>query len=244
MFITKPGKENSTQVSKFRPISLINVGGKVLEKLLINIIMHHIYSNNLINPNKFRITPKKSATDIAISFTQYLGKRMTEGHIATIVRLNVKCAFDAAWKPSILYTLKEFNCPKSYITWLKDTSTEGTKILNTNRIQIEKDTSKGDPQGSFFGPGFWNIQYNSLVILEYGKRTKPTAFADDLLIAVLVKTAREAENHANIEIRKISDWARENKITLNERKPQVMVTSKKKRRENKDIPTYLNNDPL
>jgi len=30
--ITKPGKENSTNVSKFRPISLINVGGKVLEK--------------------------------------------------------------------------------------------------------------------------------------------------------------------------------------------------------------------
>jgi len=34
--ITKPGNENSTEVSKFRPISLINTAGKVLEKLLIN----------------------------------------------------------------------------------------------------------------------------------------------------------------------------------------------------------------
>ena len=31
--ITKPGKENSDEVSKFRPISLLNVGGKVLESL-------------------------------------------------------------------------------------------------------------------------------------------------------------------------------------------------------------------
>jgi hypothetical protein len=29
---TKPGKETSMDVSKFRPISLIKVGGKVLEK--------------------------------------------------------------------------------------------------------------------------------------------------------------------------------------------------------------------
>ena len=38
--IVKPGRENSTAVSKFRPISLLNVGAKVLEKLLINRIMH------------------------------------------------------------------------------------------------------------------------------------------------------------------------------------------------------------
>jgi hypothetical protein len=59
--IRKPGKEKSTEVSKFRPISLINVGGKVLEKLLINRIMHHIHGNGLMNPNQFGFTPRKSA---------------------------------------------------------------------------------------------------------------------------------------------------------------------------------------
>ena len=40
--ITKPGKETSKDVTKFRPISLINVGGKVLETILVNKIMHHV----------------------------------------------------------------------------------------------------------------------------------------------------------------------------------------------------------
>jgi len=40
--IVKPGKENSDEVSKFRPINLLNTGGKVLEKLLINRITHHV----------------------------------------------------------------------------------------------------------------------------------------------------------------------------------------------------------
>ena len=37
--ITKPGKENSEDVSKFRPISLLNTLGKVLENVLIKIII-------------------------------------------------------------------------------------------------------------------------------------------------------------------------------------------------------------
>jgi hypothetical protein len=46
--IVKPGKENSN-MSKFRPTSLLNKGGKVLEKLLINIINHHVFSHDLMS---------------------------------------------------------------------------------------------------------------------------------------------------------------------------------------------------
>jgi hypothetical protein len=41
--IVKPGTEGSDEVNKFRPISLLDSGGKVLEKLLINGINHHMY---------------------------------------------------------------------------------------------------------------------------------------------------------------------------------------------------------
>jgi hypothetical protein len=84
------------EVSKFRPISLIDVGGKVLEKMLINRIMHHIYSNNLLNHNQFGFTPKKSAIDAALAVKEYLEEGMRERHIAIIFRLDFKCAFDAA----------------------------------------------------------------------------------------------------------------------------------------------------
>jgi len=42
--IIKPGKEESDEVSKFRPISLLDVGGKVLENILVNRINHHVFS--------------------------------------------------------------------------------------------------------------------------------------------------------------------------------------------------------
>jgi hypothetical protein len=51
--ITKPGKEDSYDVSKYRPIGLLSVGGKVLEKVLINRINHRVYSNDYINKNQY-----------------------------------------------------------------------------------------------------------------------------------------------------------------------------------------------
>jgi retron-type reverse transcriptase len=100
--VTKPGKESSTEASKFRPISLINVGGKVLQKLFINRIIHHVYSNDLMNHNQFGFTPKKSATDATLAVKEYLEEGIKDGHIAILVSLDDKGAFDAAWWPSIL----------------------------------------------------------------------------------------------------------------------------------------------
>jgi hypothetical protein len=43
----KPGKEELSDVQKYRPISLLNTGGKLLEKLLIDRINHHLHTNKL-----------------------------------------------------------------------------------------------------------------------------------------------------------------------------------------------------
>ena len=47
--ITKPGKENSMDSSKFHPIILMNIGGYVLEKLLINEALRVITRLTAIN---------------------------------------------------------------------------------------------------------------------------------------------------------------------------------------------------
>jgi hypothetical protein len=87
--IIKPGKEDSQDPSKYRPISLLNIGGKVLEKLLINRIMHYIYQIEYINDSQYGFTPQKSTTDAAMAVKQFI-----EPELAS---LDVKGAFDTAW---------------------------------------------------------------------------------------------------------------------------------------------------
>ena len=54
----------------------------------------------------------------------------------------------------------------------------------------------------------------------------------------------EAENIMNAELGKISTWARENKLQFNEQKSQVMLLTRRRRKENKEIKIYLKNRPL
>ena len=57
---TKLDKDNSEDVTKFRPLSLINTGGKVLEKLFINRINHHVFSHNYVNKTSTDLRRKRA----------------------------------------------------------------------------------------------------------------------------------------------------------------------------------------
>ena len=57
-------------------------------------------------------------------------------------------------------------------------------------------------------------------------------------------TVLEAENYGNIEMGKISSWARDKKSRSNEQKSKTMLITRRKRRENKEIHIFLNNKKL
>ena len=90
----------------------------------------------------------------------------------------------------------------------------------------------------------WNLQYNSLLKLKYLDRTKVVAFADDLIIATGGGSVEAVENYVNVELCKINDWLKNNKARFNDKKSKIMLVSRRKRKENKNITVYLNNKKL
>ena len=106
-------------------------------------------------------------------------------------------------------------------------------LMSTNSVSIERMVTKGCPQGSCCGPGFWNMLYNSLLKMEFTSHSKAIAFAGDLIILTKGESIVDAENYMNMELRKISDWAQNNKLKFNEHKSKVMLMSCRKRKENK-----------
>jgi len=67
--------------------------------------------------------------------------------------------------------------------------------------------------------------------LRYTNHTKTVAFANDLVIKIKSDSIREAENFANVELSKISAWAKDKKIRFNEQKSKVMLMTRRKRKE-------------
>jgi hypothetical protein len=242
--LTKPGKENSTDPSKYRLISLLNIGGKVLEKLLINRINHHSYKNELLIDRQYGFMPQKSTTDAAVEAKKLIELELVKRKVVIMTSVDVKGAFDAAWWPSILKGLKDSGCPRNLYNLSKVYFSQRTAVMFTNSVSIERSVTKGCSQRSCCGSGFWNLLYSTLLKLEFTSHSKAIACTDDLLILTKGESIIEAENFMNLELRKISDWAQNNKLKFSEHKSKVMLMSYRKRKEKKEVELNHNNKLL
>ena len=88
--ITKPGKEGNDEVSQFRPISLLDIGGNVLEKILINRINHHVFSRGHMNENQFGFRPQKSTIDAAMPIKDFVQEGLAAGEVIALVSIDVQ----------------------------------------------------------------------------------------------------------------------------------------------------------
>ena len=119
--------------------------------------------------------------------------------------------------------MKACGCPKNLYNLTKSYFSQRTVILSTNSVRMESEVSKGCSQGSCCGPGFWNIQYNSLLDLKFTRRTKAVAFAYDLILAIRGETVSEVKHFSNLELSKITAWSKRNKISFNDEKSKVNI---------------------
>jgi hypothetical protein len=170
--ITKPGREDSTDPSKFRPISLNNTAGKVLEKLLFKRIMHHLHQTEFLNKNQYGFTPQKNTIDAAMEARKFIEPQLEKGRVVKMASLDVRGAFDSAWWPAIIKGLRDAKCPRNLCNLTLDYLKERKAVININNFNIEKRITKECPQGSCCGPELWNIQYNPILNLRYTKHKK------------------------------------------------------------------------
>ena len=80
--------------------------------------------------------------------------------------------------------------------------------------------------------------------LKFMTQTKVVAFADDLILATRGESVKVVENYSNAELSKIALWSKNKKIIFNERKSKVMLVSRRKLREHRNITVLVNNKPL
>ena len=241
--LTEAGKEKSNDISKYRSISLLSVGGRVIEKMLVKGKMQFLYSNDLLNKNQFGFSPHKSTTNAAVTGKDFIDETLTKGQIVVLVSIDVKGAFNAAWWPAILKTMKDFHCPRNLYNLTKNYFSETSALISTNSMRVDRKANKVCPQGSCCGPVYWSIQYNSLLNLNLAKWARAIAFADDMLIVAKAATVAEVENYTNMKMSKITEWSKENNLQFNDQKSKdVLVSRRCKGRKAMDI--HLNNNHL
>jgi hypothetical protein len=123
--------------------------------------MYYIYKIEYINDSQYGFTPQKSTIDAAMAVKQFIEPEFEKGKVVIMASLDGKGVFDAAWWPAILKGLRDAQCPQNLYQLTQDYLRERRAVISLNSSTIEKNITKGGPQGSCCGPGLWNIQYNS-----------------------------------------------------------------------------------
>jgi hypothetical protein len=166
--------------------------------------MQHAYTTDALNKSQYGFTPQKGTVDAAMEVRQYIETHLTIGGVAIITSLDCLGSFGSAWWPAILQRLREIKCPGNFYYLTQDYLKQRKAVMTLNNYSTEKNITRGCPQGSCCGPWLWNIQYDTLLNLQYKQHTRVIAFADELMVIVTAESIGEAENNANIEMEKVA----------------------------------------
>jgi hypothetical protein len=182
--IVKPGREKSADTSEYRSISLLNSEGKVMEKLLSKRITHHLYTTQYLNENQYGCTPQNNMVDAAMEVKQYIEPHLERGRVAIIVSLDVQGAFDSAWWPAIIQSLRDAKCPKNLYYLVQHYLKNREVFTAINSYNTRKNIRRDCAQVSCCGTTLWNIQYDKVLNLKFTDHTRVVAFADDLILMI------------------------------------------------------------
>ncbi len=109
-----------------------------------------------------------------------------------------------------------------------------TKSYFTNRyaklwyknIKTVKKLSRGCPQGSACGPGFWNIIFNSCLNLKFSSEIEEIGSADDTLLEAMTTNITDLKLKVNHALDLSSKWSICNKLEFNPKKTSVVLFTK------------------
>ncbi|KAG6438774.1 hypothetical protein O3G_MSEX000213, partial [Manduca sexta] len=179
--LRKPAKEDYTQVKSYRPIGLLPVMGKILEKMVVGRVRWHLHPKT--HPRQFGFMPQRSTEDSLYALMKYIREKLDEKKIVVIISLDIEGAFDSAWWPAIRVRLAEEGCPVN-IRRIVDSYLQSRRVkVRYSGEEFEKWTSKGCVQGSIGGPTFWNLLLDPLLYELDRRGSHCQAFADDVVLA-------------------------------------------------------------
>ena len=220
--IPKPNKMNYNDVGSYRPIGLLPIFGKVLEKLMIDRIFWHLQKNKQLSENQFGFTPQKSTEQALSCAVQKIESYLTTKSHVVVISLDIKGAFDNAWWPFILHQLIGKGCPSNLVHLVKHYFSDRLVETVYAGERASKSSSKGCVQGSACGPVFWNLIIDDLLQSSFDANTHIQAFADDVLLIIGHKNLDALERTCNQTLETVAKWGLKAKLQFSEEKTNVL----------------------
>ena len=219
--IMKKGDPHSCD--NYRPVSLLSVVNKILEKCICKYIYNHLRDNNLLSKFQSGFQPGDSTTRQLIHIYHLLCKALDERKHVRIVFGDISKAFDRVWHLGLIHKLKMAGITGDLNMWLENylSNKEQRVVINGVSSNFGK-IEAGVPQGSVLGPILFLVYINDITD---NLKAGVSLFADDNMLYVISDNPAENYNILKADLELMENWAEQWLVSFSPKKTKDMSLS-------------------
>ena len=222
--IPKTGNLNS--IKNWRPITLLPLPGKLLEKIIHKVLSEHLENNNVLSKTQFGFRPKRGTSDAVFNVLKDLYDARDDGMVTATCFIDFCKAFDSVHHMTLSHKICQLNIHGKLKRWLMEYLAHRGHVTVANGKKSDHAPVKfGVPQGSILGPLLFVLFINDLT--EQIQNCKYTLYADDIVLYSSNINAAEAVRLLQEDLDRVNAWCNINFMTVNKKKSMCMYFGSK-----------------
>ena len=232
---------NKQDVGNLRPISLLPLPGKLLEKVIHHQTMKYLELNNILSSFQSGFRPDHSTTSTVAKITDKIISNMERGQLTYAIYIDFSKAFDTIDHDILLNKLQHLGFTGKARSWFKSYLKGRSQTVKANETKSKPyKITHGVPQGSVLGPLMFLLYIND--ISESITFSDHELYADDTILICAGPNPSNTQSKLQSDLSKLAGWCESNKLTINFKKTMSMVFGSRHRLKQVPPPKFkLNN---
>ena len=205
-------KETKTKPKNYRPISLLPLISKIIEKII------HNQTQSFLDENKILYTyqsgfRKHYSTDTCLSYlTDRLRNGFEKGLLTGMILIDLQKAFDTIDHSILLEKMKYLSFSESTIRWFTSYLSNRSFIVSVGKeLSSRGKLNCGVPQGSILGPLLFLLYVNDM---PQAVNSELLLYADDTCLFFVGKDSKIIGDQLNKDFNSLCEWFIDNKLSI------------------------------
>lgn len=217
-------KGDKSHVENYRPISLLSIISKVLERCVLRNMRFNLLQ--LINSSQHGFIPGKSCTTQLLEVFDYIGSLLDGGKQTDVIYMDMSKAFDKVDHKVLIDKLRNcFGISGKLLRWFESyLLNRKQRVTVLGATSSAKSVLSGVPQGSILGPILFLLYVNDLP--DAVEHSKIASFADDTKLFKQIDSTADA-SLLQSDLSSLENWSTSSGLVFNQEKCKCQRITRK-----------------